>query len=168
MLRRQRSPDDDEDDENRDDSNKVQVDLKTCGPAEDKLKQQRDESALSTQQEDPGNQETTFLPQQSLDKDCKVAERDQGWDQVPNEAYNLLDQLLDLNPATRVTAAQALQHPLFSDLWNFTTRDAGLWFRLDAANQPPNKPAHRILPKRTSLFPFVKLHFILCKIRRSV
>lgn len=52
---------------------------------------------------------------------CTVAEVDQGWDRVPSEAYNLLEQLLDLNPATRVTAAQALQHPLFSDLWNFTS-----------------------------------------------
>ncbi|XP_061098996.1 cell division cycle 7-related protein kinase isoform X2 [Conger conger] len=39
-----------------------------------------------------------------------------GWDQVPDEAYDLLDRLLDLNPATRVTAAKALLHPLFKDL----------------------------------------------------
>ncbi|CAN9503198.1 unnamed protein product [Ophioblennius macclurei] len=40
----------------------------------------------------------------------------QGWDEVPDEAYDLLDHLLDLNPRTRITAAEALQHPLFKDL----------------------------------------------------
>lgn len=39
-----------------------------------------------------------------------------GWDAVPDEAYDLLDQLLDLNPSTRITAADALQNPLFNDL----------------------------------------------------
>ncbi|XP_013880800.1 cell division cycle 7-related protein kinase isoform X5 [Austrofundulus limnaeus] len=39
-----------------------------------------------------------------------------GWDAVPDEAYDLLDQLLDLNPSSRITAAAALQHPLFYDL----------------------------------------------------
>ncbi|XP_024908403.1 cell division cycle 7-related protein kinase isoform X2 [Cynoglossus semilaevis] len=39
-----------------------------------------------------------------------------GFDRVPGEAYNLLDRLLDLNPDTRITAAEALQHPLFQDL----------------------------------------------------
>ncbi|KAL0966696.1 hypothetical protein UPYG_G00298560 [Umbra pygmaea] len=39
-----------------------------------------------------------------------------GWDQVPEEAYDLLDRLLDLNPATRISAATALQHPLFTGL----------------------------------------------------
>lgn len=65
------------------------------------------------QQENTVTIETTGLLQQN-------SKTDQGWNQVPNEAYDLLEQLLDLNPATRVTAAQALQHPLFSDLWNFT------------------------------------------------
>ncbi|XP_060940754.1 cell division cycle 7-related protein kinase [Limanda limanda] len=41
---------------------------------------------------------------------------ERGWDRVPDEAYNLLDRLMDLNPTTRITAAQALQHPLFKDL----------------------------------------------------
>uniref|UniRef100_A0A8D3A1W2 non-specific serine/threonine protein kinase n=1 Tax=Scophthalmus maximus TaxID=52904 RepID=A0A8D3A1W2_SCOMX len=45
-----------------------------------------------------------------------VEDKGQGWDRVPDEAYTLLDRLLDLNPATRITAAQALQHPLFKDL----------------------------------------------------
>ncbi|CAG5896936.1 unnamed protein product [Menidia menidia] len=45
-----------------------------------------------------------------------VEEDERGWDRVPDEAYGLLDRLLDLNPSTRITAAQALQHPLFKDL----------------------------------------------------
>ncbi|XP_056452413.1 cell division cycle 7-related protein kinase isoform X1 [Gadus chalcogrammus] len=43
-------------------------------------------------------------------------EEQRGWDRVPGEAYGLLDRLLDLNPATRITAAEALLHPLFTDL----------------------------------------------------
>lgn len=39
-----------------------------------------------------------------------------GWDGVPDDVYDLLDKLLDLNPATRITAAAALQHPLFKDI----------------------------------------------------
>uniref|UniRef100_A0A8D0L394 Cell division cycle 7-related protein kinase n=1 Tax=Sphenodon punctatus TaxID=8508 RepID=A0A8D0L394_SPHPU len=38
-----------------------------------------------------------------------------GWDEVPDEAYDLLDKLLDLNPATRITAKDALLHPFFKD-----------------------------------------------------
>lgn len=38
---------------------------------------------------------------------------ERGWDRVPHEAYELLDRLLDLNPATRIKAADALKHPLF-------------------------------------------------------
>uniref|UniRef100_A0A671XR10 non-specific serine/threonine protein kinase n=1 Tax=Sparus aurata TaxID=8175 RepID=A0A671XR10_SPAAU len=56
--------------------------------------------------------EVTPLPE----SDYKVEEDERGWDRVPDEAYDLLDRLLDLNPATRITAAQALQHPLFADL----------------------------------------------------
>ncbi|KAM6262470.1 cell division cycle 7-related protein kinase isoform 1-T1 [Porphyrio hochstetteri] len=39
-----------------------------------------------------------------------------GWDQVPDEAYDLLDKLLDLNPATRITAKEALLHPFFKGM----------------------------------------------------
>ncbi|XP_026802120.2 cell division cycle 7-related protein kinase isoform X1 [Pangasianodon hypophthalmus] len=39
-----------------------------------------------------------------------------GWDRVPDDVYDLLDKLLDLNPATRITAATALQHPVFKDI----------------------------------------------------
>ncbi|XP_022534324.2 cell division cycle 7-related protein kinase isoform X2 [Astyanax mexicanus] len=41
--------------------------------------------------------------------------RGTGWDSVPDHIYDLLDKLLDLNPATRISAAVALQHPLFKD-----------------------------------------------------
>uniref|UniRef100_A0A3B4UAS7 non-specific serine/threonine protein kinase n=1 Tax=Seriola dumerili TaxID=41447 RepID=A0A3B4UAS7_SERDU len=58
--------------------------------------------------------EVTPLPEAR--GDCKVEDDERGWDKVPDEAYNLLDRLLDLNPATRITAAQALLHPLFKDL----------------------------------------------------
>ncbi|XP_043554711.1 cell division cycle 7-related protein kinase isoform X3 [Chiloscyllium plagiosum] len=39
-----------------------------------------------------------------------------GWTRVPDLAYDLLDRLLDLNPATRITAEQALKHPFFEDI----------------------------------------------------
>lgn len=39
-----------------------------------------------------------------------------GWDRVPDEAYDLLDKLLDLNPATRITAKDALLHPFFKNM----------------------------------------------------
>ncbi|XP_056277004.1 cell division cycle 7-related protein kinase isoform X2 [Pseudoliparis swirei] len=73
-------------------------------------------STRPNHREQSGNTETTLLAQRRLETDCKLKEDLQGWDQVPDEAYNLLDRLLDLNPATRITAAQALQHPLFKDL----------------------------------------------------
>ncbi|KAM9243955.1 cell division cycle 7-related protein kinase [Dugong dugon] len=40
----------------------------------------------------------------------------EGWDKVPDEAYDLLDKLLDLNPASRITAEGALLHPFFKDM----------------------------------------------------
>lgn len=40
----------------------------------------------------------------------------EGWDQVPDEAYDLLDKLLDLNPASRITAEAALLHPFFKGM----------------------------------------------------
>ncbi|XP_051555308.1 cell division cycle 7-related protein kinase-like [Myxocyprinus asiaticus] len=42
--------------------------------------------------------------------------QEMGWDKVSDEIYDLLDKLLDLNPATRITASMALQHPLFKDM----------------------------------------------------
>ncbi|XP_007568800.1 cell division cycle 7-related protein kinase isoform X2 [Poecilia formosa] len=53
---------------------------------------------------------------QSSPLESKVADDQKGWDRVPDEAFDLLDLLLDLDPSTRITAAEALQHPLFKDL----------------------------------------------------
>ncbi len=36
------------------------------------------------------------------------------WSQAPQAAYDLLSQLLDINPHTRITADEALRHPFFS------------------------------------------------------
>lgn len=49
----------------------------------------------------------------SRPKDCATSP--EGWDAVPDEAYDLLDKLLDLNPASRITAEAALLHPFFKD-----------------------------------------------------
>ncbi|XP_077134440.1 cell division cycle 7-related protein kinase isoform X1 [Ranitomeya variabilis] len=46
-----------------------------------------------------------------------IGYRQSGWDRVPDEAYHLLDRLMDMNPATRITAEEALSHPVFKDLW---------------------------------------------------
>lgn len=36
------------------------------------------------------------------------------WANIPDSAYDLLKKLLDMNPFTRITADQALQHEFFS------------------------------------------------------
>ncbi|KAM4873044.1 cell division cycle 7-related protein kinase isoform 2-T2 [Thomomys bottae] len=46
----------------------------------------------------------------------EYATNSEGWDKVPDEAYDLLDKLLDLNPASRITAQEALLHPFFKDM----------------------------------------------------
>ncbi|XP_068593670.1 cell division cycle 7-related protein kinase [Cebidichthys violaceus] len=100
---------------------RIQEETPTHRPTEGALKRRKGEageSASSTLQdlgEHSGNTETA-RPKRSSETDCEVKEDEQGWDRVPDEAYDLLDRLLDLNPATRITAAQALQHPLFKDL----------------------------------------------------
>ncbi|KAL4687191.1 hypothetical protein H8959_019319 [Pygathrix nigripes] len=40
----------------------------------------------------------------------------EGWNEVPDEAYDLLDKLLDLNPASRIAAEEVLLHPFFKDM----------------------------------------------------
>lgn len=103
---------------NKDFAVRIQDDTPTHRPPEETLKQHRD-GAGHTQpdhQKSCGSPESTRLTKQSSGTDCKVEEDERGWDRVPDEAYDLLDRLLDLNPASRITAAQALQHPLFSDL----------------------------------------------------
>ncbi|XP_042353812.1 cell division cycle 7-related protein kinase isoform X1 [Plectropomus leopardus] len=101
---------------------KIQDDTPTHRPTEGSFEQHKHEagetpsSTFPNHQEHSGNAGTARLAKQSSDTDCKVEEDKRGWDRVPDEAYKLLDRLLDLNPATRITAAQALQHPLFKDL----------------------------------------------------
>ncbi|RXM27831.1 Cell division cycle 7-related protein kinase [Acipenser ruthenus] len=49
-------------------------------------------------------------------KDSNMSSDIKGWDRVPDMAYDLLHKLLDLNPATRIQASQALLHPFFQGL----------------------------------------------------
>ncbi|KAL2078504.1 hypothetical protein ACEWY4_026189 [Coilia grayii] len=58
---------------------------------------------------------STCHPKQSGPQKASVHTED-SWESVPDEAYNLLDGLLDLNPDKRITASAALQHPLFKDI----------------------------------------------------
>ena len=39
-----------------------------------------------------------------------------GWNDVPEAAYDLLRRLLDLNPFTRISAEQAMEHEFFEGL----------------------------------------------------
>lgn len=64
----------------------------------------------------PANTSKSFSYVSSADSaDSGQCDRN-GWDKVPDESYHLLDRLLDMNPATRITAEEALSHPLFTDL----------------------------------------------------
>ncbi|CAL8281198.1 unnamed protein product [Lota lota] len=83
----------------------------------------RPEEVKKDREEGPKHSSVTASPSRRRGKPAEdspalpakeVDER--GWDRVPDEAYGLLDRLLDLNPATRITAAEALLHPLFEDL----------------------------------------------------
>ena len=47
---------------------------------------------------------------------ARVLQKQGGWDDIPDSAYDLLKRLLDLNPATRVTAQEALRHEFFRDV----------------------------------------------------
>ena len=44
-----------------------------------------------------------------------LPKRKQDWANVPTSAFILLKRLLDLNPSTRITAEEALQHPFFQE-----------------------------------------------------
>lgn len=59
----------------------------------------------------PGGQAEKLSSVDNATESCAL-----GWDRVPDDFYDLLDKLLDLNPATRITAAMALQHPVFKDI----------------------------------------------------
>lgn len=97
---------------------KLQDDTPTHRPAEGAFNKHKGEAPhLSKHQECSGSKEmSSVLSDNILEADFKVEDDERGWDRVPDEAYILLDRLLDLNPATRITAAEALQHPLFKDL----------------------------------------------------
>ncbi|WAR31039.1 CDC7-like protein [Mya arenaria] len=41
---------------------------------------------------------------------------EQSWKNVPDSSFHLLSRLLDLNPYTRITAAEALEHPFFVEM----------------------------------------------------
>ncbi|XP_044157217.1 cell division cycle 7-related protein kinase isoform X3 [Bufo gargarizans] len=64
----------------------------------------------------PANASKGFLYASSDDTESGPLHMN-GWDSVPDEAYHLLDRLLDMNPATRITAEETLSHPLFKDLF---------------------------------------------------
>ncbi|XP_040911285.1 cell division cycle 7-related protein kinase [Toxotes jaculatrix] len=98
---------------------KIQDDTPTHRPTERPSKQHKDgagETPPPPSSNLTNHQEHSVSKETSSEAGCKVEDDERGWDRVPDEAYNLLDRLLDLNPATRITAAQALQHPLFKDL----------------------------------------------------
>ncbi|XP_030608009.1 cell division cycle 7-related protein kinase [Archocentrus centrarchus] len=100
---------------------KIQDDTPTHRPTEATFKPHKEEAGESpaallcthpnNQKDSSSKNATARRPTQR-----KAEEDEGGWDRVPDEAYDLLDKLLDLNPSTRITATQALQHPLFKDL----------------------------------------------------
>lgn len=102
---------------NKDFTVKIEDDTPTRRPTEETSKLHEDGAGQTppNHQENSGTPDTTCLTKQISETDRKV-EDELGWDRVPDEAYDLLNRLLDLNPVTRITAAQALQHPLFTDL----------------------------------------------------
>ncbi|KAM8849543.1 cell division cycle 7-related protein kinase isoform 2-T2 [Spinachia spinachia] len=97
---------------------RVQDDTPTHAPPQKALKQHKEDGGASPPSRctaPPHHAEHSGDTETAGRKDCEGKQDEQGWDRVPDEAYKLLDRLLDLNPATRITAAQALQHPLFKD-----------------------------------------------------
>ncbi|XP_037315136.2 cell division cycle 7-related protein kinase isoform X1 [Pungitius pungitius] len=98
---------------------RIQDDTPTHRPPQGASKQHKEEAGESPPSlcaPPPNHGEHSGDTETAGRTDCKVKQDEQGWDRVPDEAYKLLDRLLDLNPATRITAAEALQHPLFKDL----------------------------------------------------
>ncbi|XP_072220475.1 cell division cycle 7-related protein kinase isoform X2 [Leuresthes tenuis] len=99
--------------------NTIKDDTPAYRPADETLGLHKDgegETLPNHLEDSSSNKNTVCLTKQSLLTDSNVEKDEQGWDRVPDEAYDLLDRLLDLNPFTRITAAQALQHPFFKDL----------------------------------------------------
>lgn len=92
---------------------KIQDDTPKHFPTEGKVKQHKDAAgkgpaSRTAYRTNPHNHSGSK-------KDGKMDNDELGWNRVPDEAYDLLDKLLDLNPSTRITAARALEHPLFKD-----------------------------------------------------
>ena len=72
-------------------------------------------SRLSSKQTLPVNLDSPKIRKKSSQsKVGGAAEKDNSvdttWSQIPDEAFDLLYKLLDFNPSTRITAAQALDH----------------------------------------------------------
>ncbi|XP_068605030.1 cell division cycle 7-related protein kinase [Brachionichthys hirsutus] len=97
-----------------DDAITMEDDTPAHRPDEGTFKQQNDrvDETLPNPRGHSGSLETPH----SSETIVTETDDERGWDRVPDEAYDLLDRLLDLNPATRITAAEALQHRLFTDL----------------------------------------------------
>ncbi|XP_054836655.1 cell division cycle 7-related protein kinase [Eublepharis macularius] len=75
------------------------------------------ESVLQTPQNDTHYQKKNCHGGDGIDiRTSEKAADLKGWDNIPDDAYDLLDRLLDLNPATRITAKDALLHPFFKNM----------------------------------------------------
>ena len=62
----------------------------------------------------PPADETSVANQEQMLEYARLLGEDGGWPTVPDSAYDLLDRLLDLNPATRISAEEALNHEFFT------------------------------------------------------
>lgn len=51
-------------------------------------------------------------------RNCDLDTKCRAWDSLSEEAQSLIKGLLEKDPATRLTAAQALTHPWFQDSSN--------------------------------------------------
>ncbi|XP_066508157.1 cell division cycle 7-related protein kinase-like isoform X2 [Hoplias malabaricus] len=61
-------------------------------------------------------QDQTRTAEEEIAQSTSESRQENGWNNVPDHVYDLLDKLLDLNPETRITAAATLHHPLFQDI----------------------------------------------------
>lgn len=63
------------------------------------------------------NKHPTDIPQPvSVCSNMNVLEVTKSWQSLPDSAYDLLYRCLEMNPAKRVTALDALQHPFLADV----------------------------------------------------
>lgn len=63
------------------------------------------------------------IPREHLDGSRCICDCGSCPEYVPKSAYDLLERCLDLNPATRITASEALNHPFLCDnkFWNVSS-----------------------------------------------